>query len=88
MDDEPRAPADPVTQRAELARQVTENPVFEEAVESMRMHFVDHIVHTTPDQTNVREEAYKQLRHLQMFLDTLKGWVETAAARREEMNLP
>jgi hypothetical protein len=88
MDDEPRAPADPVIQRAELARQVTENPIFEDAVETMRGYFVSAIVASTPAETNVREEAYRQIKFLDVFVNTLTGYVEMAAARREEMNLP
>jgi hypothetical protein len=79
---------DPATQRAELARQVTENPIFRDAVETMRGYFVNAIVASTRAETNVREEAYKQIKFLDVFVNTLMGYVEMAAARREEMNLP
>lgn len=32
--------------------------------------------------------AYKQIKFLDVFVNTLMGYVEMAAARREEMNLP
>jgi hypothetical protein len=88
VDDEQRSPTDPVIERAELARQVTENPIFRDAVETMRGYFVSAIVASTPAETNIREEAYKQIKFLDVFVNTLMAYVEKAAARREEMDLP
>jgi hypothetical protein len=79
---------DPAIVSAELARQVTENPIFREAVGEMRMFFVNAIVASTPDATNVREEAYKQIKFLDVFVNTLTGYIVRVAARQEEMGLP
>jgi hypothetical protein len=77
---------DPAIASAE--RQVTENPIFREAVGEMRMFFVNAIVASTPDATNVREEAYKQIKFLDVFVNTLTGYIVRVAARQEEMGLP
>jgi hypothetical protein len=79
---------DPAVVSAELARQVTENPIFREAVGEMCMYFVNAIVASTPDATNIREEAYRQIKFLDVFVNTLTGYIERVAARQEEMQLP
>jgi hypothetical protein len=88
LEEEVPTSVDPAVVSAELARQVTENPIFREAVGEMRMFFVEAIVRSTPAETNVREEAYKQIKFLDVFVNTLTGYIVRVAARQEEMGLP
>lgn len=75
---------------AELARQVTENPIFMQAVIDMRTHFINAWLKTSEHDTNIRDQAWRQVKFLGIFLGTLNGYIAAAAtaAPREEMDLP
>ena len=79
-----------ILEMAELARQVTENPIFMQAVIDMRSHFIKAWLNTSEHDTNVRDLSWRHVKFLNIFVGTLQEYIAAAASAvpREEMNLP
>lgn len=62
--------------RAELARQVLENPVFAEAMDAMKSAFLDRWLSTKDLDTDERERLWKYRKFLDLFEQTLRGYID------------
>lgn len=64
------------SERAELARQVVENPVYRMAVEEMREAFIRAWIATNEGDTATRDLAWRHVKFLDIFTATLQGYID------------
>lgn len=64
------------TERAELARQVTENPAFRLAVKDMREAFIAAWLATNEGDQEKRDLAWRHVKFLDVFVGVLNGYID------------
>lgn len=73
------------TLRGESARQILENPVFNEAFEDIRQFFIESWQETRGDETEKRENAYIALRLLQNLKEQFEQKIANGEFARKKL---
>jgi len=73
--------------RAELARQVIDNPVFQESFTLFKVNCFDRFTKTKFDNVEEREEIWRKLQTLEFVESNLKNLIENGEFARETLSL-
>lgn len=75
----------PVLARAELARQVVENPIFTQAVEEMREELIKEWVEAKDGEHQKKDLLHRLIRMVYVFEGKLRGYIELGKAAQKAM---
>ena len=74
--------------RAELARQVIENPIFVQAMDDIKGALLEKWLATRDTDIEERERAWKHRKFVDVFEGVLRGYIERGKAARSEIDRP
>lgn len=75
-----------IIQKGERAEQVLKNPVFEEAMQGMKMRVFDELRKTNLDDMDQREHLHKLMRAGDIFESELKKMLNDMVAEKSKLN--
>jgi hypothetical protein len=72
--------------RGELAQQVSDNEVFQEAFDTLEQQYTEALLNSAPGQTEDRERLYMAIQALRMVRGHVQTTMETGRMARKQLD--